>query len=152
MAVESTQVCDDLHSPCVMAQCLYYYLLGQAKKRHQNPNLCLFNNLPGSTFQTFHSMDADSPDYHSHALDKDNTAGHNTCVNFNYIVYITCAYCGLLSNDSFGPTTKAQRHQRRKEQKRYRGCHGYYLLLNIELTISFLIGRKRRVNFQNQRL
>ena len=51
-------------------------------------------------------MDANtSLDYHSHALDKDNTEGHNTCVNFNYISYITYAYFDLLCNDSFGHIT-----------------------------------------------
>ena len=55
----------------------------------QNPNLSRFSRLPGSTFQTFHSVDANtSPDYHGHALDKDNTKGHNAWINLTYIVYI----------------------------------------------------------------
>ena len=110
--------------PCVLAHFLHYHLLG----RHtMTPKLySLFSRLGRHSFRSFIRWirllsglsDYDLTHYHDQAVDKNNTEGHSSGANVNYInLYLLCYDCLDLPRRSKTSKVKHRSAEDGKDQK-----------------------------------
>ena len=110
--------------PCVLAHFLHYHLLG----RHtMTPKLySLFSRLGRHSFRSFIRWirllsglsGYDLTHYHDQAVDKNNTEGHSSGANVNYInLYLLCYDCLDLPRRSKTSKVKHRSAEDGKDQK-----------------------------------